>query len=260
MTYQWWPLFDLRLAGPALTLRPMREADLDLLSAELPPDLEMNPARTRFDLLGERVGRGASRHQEYWKAYGNWRPQEWRLNFVVTVREAGAGSGLAGSGPGSGAGSGLGSGLGSGVGSGLAGQVIGVQELEGVDNYLTLRTVDTSSYLIKSARGQGHGKEMRRAVLALAFGPLGAQAAITSAWHDNAASLGVSAALGYRPNGETRHEREPLTGTGDPAQTWADVMVHLRMKREEWLASGQAADIEITGFDPCRPLFGLPPA
>ena len=232
MTYQWWPLFDLRLAGPRLTLAPMRESDLDLLAEQLPADLEMNPARTRFGLAGERVDRGMSRHQEYWTAYGSWRPQAWRLNFVVTVR------GAADAGPG--------------------GQVIGVQELEGVDNFLTLRTVDTSSYLIKSARGQGYGKEMRRAVLALAFGPLGAQAAITSAWHDNAASLGVSQALGYRPNGETFHERESLTG--EPPQAWADVMVHLRMRREEWLASGQDRDIEIAGFDPCRPLFGLTPA
>ena len=136
--------------------------------------------------------------------------------------------------------------------------MIGVQELEGVDSFLTLRTVDTSSYLIKPARGQGYGKEMRRAVLALAFGPLQAQAAITSAWHDNAASLGVSAALGYRPNGETLHEREPLDERS--SNVWADVMVHLRMRREDWLSAGRAADIEITGFDDCRPLFGLPPA
>ena len=40
---------------------------------------------------------------------------------------------------------------------------------------------------------------MRRAVLALAFGPLGAEAAITSAWPDNGASLGVSQSLGYLP-------------------------------------------------------------
>lgn len=243
MTYAWWPLFDLRLAGPRLTLRPMRESDLDLAAERLPEDLEMNPARIRFDGLGERVGRGLSRHQEYWTAYGSWRPAAWRLNFVVTVRAGGAGAGLD------------------------DGEVIGVQELEGVDSFLTLRTVDTSSYLIRSARGLGYGKEMRRAVLALAFGPLDAQAAITSAWHDNAASLAVSAALGYRPNGESLHEREPLTGSGagggsggGEGEAWADVMVHLRMKREEWLASGQGAGFEITGFDPCRPLFGLPPS
>jgi hypothetical protein len=48
--------------------------------------------------------------------------------------------------------------------------------------------------------------------LALAFGPLQAQAAITSAWHDNHASLGVSRALGYRPNGESLHARGHQTG------------------------------------------------
>jgi RimJ/RimL family protein N-acetyltransferase len=259
MTYEWWPLFDLRLAGPRLTLRPMREADLDLLAGQLPEDLELDPAATRFDHVGERVQRGIVTHQGYWKAYGSWRPQAWRLNFVVT----------AGAGPG--------------------GSVIGVQELEGVDNFLVTRTVDTSSYLNKSARGQGYGKEMRRAVLTLAFGPLNARAAITSAWHDNEASLGVSRALGYRPNGESLHEREfpeasragaGVVGAGlaeasraaagragagqagagrAEAGTRADVMVHLRMLSQYWLDSGQASDFTIEGFDASRPLFGLPP-
>jgi RimJ/RimL family protein N-acetyltransferase len=261
VSYEWWPLFDLRLAGPRLTLRPMRESDLDLLAGQLPEDLELDPAATRFEGVGERVERGIVTHQGYWNAYGGWRPQAWRLNFVVSLRAA------------------------------ADGQVIGVQELEGLDNFLVLRTVDSSSYLIKSVRGQGYGKEMRRAVLALAFGPLQAQAAVTAAWHDNAASLGVSRALGYRPNGEWLQERlfpeagpakagpagagaagagpgEAAAGTGlgeaGPAQAGAgaqrpvDVMVHLRMLRQDWLASGQDADIEITGFDPCRPLFGLP--
>lgn len=228
MTYQWWPLFDLRLAGPRLTLRPMRESDLDLLAAELPEDLELDPAATRFEHVGERVGRGMVSHQGYWKAYGSWRPQAWRLNFVVSL------------------------------GAGPGGRVIGVQELEGLDNFLVLRTVDTSSYLNKSARGQGYGKEMRRAVLALAFGPLQAQAAVTAAWHDNQASLGVSRALGYRPNGEWLQEREfPEAGSAAPR---ADVMVHLRMLREDWVASGQGADFEIAGFSACHPLFGLPPS
>jgi RimJ/RimL family protein N-acetyltransferase len=248
MTYEWWPLFDLRLAGPRLTLRPMREADLDLLAGQLPEDLELDPAATRFDPVGERVKRGIITHQGYWRAYGNWRPQAWRLNFVVSL------------------------------GPGPGGPVIGVQELEGLDNFLVLRTVDSSSYLSKPARGQGYGKEMRRSVLALAFGPLQAQAAITAAWHDNGASLGVSRALGYRPNGEWLQERElpeasqavagaaeagaadaGLAEAGAEAEPRADVMVHLRMRREDWLASGQGADVEIKGFDACRPLFGLPP-
>ena len=239
MTYEWWPLFDLRLAGPRLTLRPMREADLALLAGQLPEDLELDPAATRFDHLGERVQRGIITHQEYWSHYGNWRPQVWRLNFVVALAAGGAGGD-----------------------SSRGAQVIGVQELEGINNFLTVRTVMTSSYLTKPARGQGYGKEMRRAALALAFGPLQAQAAITSAWHDNQASLGVSRALGYRPNGETLTEREPPeAGRADVhsrAEVSVDVMVQMRMLRQEWLDSGQASGFSIEGFDPCRPLFGLP--
>ena len=129
-----------------------------------------------------------------------------------------------------------------------AGEIVGVQELEGND-FLTLRTVDSSSFLIPAARGQGNGKQMRSAVLALAFGPLQAEAAITSAWHDNHASLGVSRALGYRPNGESLDAR----GNG------VDVMRHMRLRRAEWLASGIGDQVLISGFEACRPLFGLPP-
>ena len=131
-------------------------------------------------------------HQGYWRSYGTWRPEAWRVNFVVSA----------------------------------AGQILGAQELEGND-FPVLRTVDTASFLVPSARGRGYGKQMRRAVLALAFGPMGAQAAITSAWHDNHASLGVSRALGYQPNGESLHAR----------RDGADVMVHMRMLRAEWLAA-----------------------
>ena len=215
MSNDYWPLFDLRLRAGELTLRAMTEADLGPLASLLPDDVEQDPGFPRIPGGDARSRRGTVLHQFYWRAWGTWRPEDWRLGFVV----------LAG------------------------GQIIGVQELEGRD-FLTLRTVDTSSYLVESARGQGLGKLMRRAVLALGFGPLGAQAAITSAWHDNAASLGVSRALGYRPNGETLHPRDGR----------ADVMVHLRMRRDEWLAGQAGTGITISGFDPCRPFFGLPPA
>src|SRR5262249_19574608 len=65
-------------------------------------------------------------------AIGTWRPQAWRLSLVV--RSAG-------------------------------GEILGVQELEGND-FPTLRTVDSSSFLIPPARGRGYGKQMRTAVLA----------------------------------------------------------------------------------------------
>jgi RimJ/RimL family protein N-acetyltransferase len=217
VTHPYWPLFDLRLRSADLELRPMTEADLAQLADELPDDLEQDPAATTYDMAGARVGRGVVVHQTYWKNFGSWRPEAWRLNFVV--RHGGA--------------------------------MIGVQELEGND-FRTLRTVDTSSYLLSASRGRGFGKRMRGAVLALAFGPLEAEAAITSAWRDNEASLGVSRALGYRPNGESRMEREGGLGV--------DVLTHLMLPRDAWEASGLGNDVEIEGFDPCRPFFGLPGA
>jgi RimJ/RimL family protein N-acetyltransferase len=213
VTNRYWPLFDLRLASPDLVLRPVTEDDLGQLADLLPADVEQDPQAGTFAIEDQPVRRGMVLHQGYWKAFGSWRPDAWRLSFLVSA----------------------------------AGQVIGVQELEGSD-FPVLRTVDTSSFLVHSARGRGYGQQMRRAVLALAFGPLQAQAAITSAWHDNHASLGVSRALGYQPNGESLHAH--------PGRV--DTLLHLRLKRADWLAGQVGAGIEVSGFEPCRPLFGLP--
>lgn len=192
----------------------MTEGDRLAVADLLPEDVELDPAATTYDVREPGIVRGIVVHQDYWRAYGTWRPGEWRLPFAVFLQE----------------------------------ELIGAQELEGTD-FPTLRTVDTSSFLLPAARGRGLGRSMRRAVLALAFGPLEAQAAITSAWHDNQASLGVSRSLGYRPNGESLHRR----GDG------VDTMVHLRLLRADWLAAGGGERVEIRGFEPCRPLFGLPP-
>src|SRR5215471_16956277 len=99
MTYRYWPLFDLRLTSPGLALRPMTEADLAGLADLLPDDVEQDPAATTYDVGDARLGRGIVVHQHYWKAYGTWHPQAWRLGFVVRA----------------------------------AGQTVGVQELEGND-------------------------------------------------------------------------------------------------------------------------------
>jgi RimJ/RimL family protein N-acetyltransferase len=192
----------------------MAEEDLFPLAKIVPDDLEMDPSATSYPGIEDlRMRRGIVVHQEYWKAYGTWKPESWRLMFTVWH----------------------------------AGERIGVQALEG-DDFARLRTVDSFSWLVMGARGRGLGRQMREAVLALAFGPLEAQAAITSAWHDNHASLGVSRALGYQPNGESYDAR------GDRA----DRMVHLRLLRENWLSAGGGDGIDIEGVLPCRPFFGVP--
>ncbi len=212
MTHRFWPVLDIRLATPLVQLRPMTEADQDELAVLLPDDVELDPAATSYPGRDGRAGRGTVLHQGYWKSYGTWSPEAWRLSFVVTS----------------------------------GGAVVGVQELEGND-FARLGTLDSSSFLVERARGHGLGKEMRRAVLALGFGPLAAEVAVTEAWQDNAASLGVSRSLGYRPNGEALHRR----GDG------VDTMVHLRLTRADWLAGDLAAGVEVAGYEAALPFFGV---
>lgn len=34
-------------------------------------------------------------------------------------------------------------------------------------------------------------------------------------------------------------------------------MVHIRLTRADWLASDGSRDIVVSGFEPCRPFFGV---
>jgi RimJ/RimL family protein N-acetyltransferase len=88
---------------------------------------------------------------------------------------------------------------------------------------------------------------MRAAVLHLAFACLGAEEATSGAEEGNGASLGVSRKLGYRPDGRMRLE---VGGV---------LRVHrrLRLTRADW-ESHRTLPVEVTGLEPCLPLFGLP--
>ena len=205
-------MFDIRLSTPHLELRHLTEVDLGTLAAILPDDAEQDPSLTSYPALDPVSTRGVRVHQDYWRARGNWRPDSWALSFGA-FRE---------------------------------GELIGYQGLEGED-FATLRTVDSSSFLIPEVRGQGLGKEMRAAVLALAFGPLDARFTVTSAWSNNYASLGVSRALGYVDNGFAAHRRGEV----------ADEMKSLRLTREQWLRGGWEDQVTVTGVDSCLLFFGL---
>jgi len=78
-----------------------------------------------------------------------------------------------------------------------------------------------------------------------------AQSAITAAWDDNHTSPGVSRSIGYQPNGQYRHRRDDRDGDG------VGSMIHLRLTHEDWLSSGAGEGARITGFEACRPYFGV---
>jgi len=205
-------MFDLRLTTPDLELRHLTETDLSPLAAIIPEDAWQDPSSTSYPGIDPARARGIVAHQDYWRARGNWRPESWALSFGVFRK----------------------------------GELLGYQGLEG-DDFATLRTVDSSSFLTQAVRGKGFGKQMRAAVLTLAFGALGARFAITSAWSDNYASLGVSRAVGYMDNGVTAQRRGETAGE----------MIHLRLTRERWLTSGWAERMTVEGVDECMPFFGL---
>jgi len=212
VTHIAWPLFDLRLTIADLVLRPTTEADLPAIAALLPADVELDPSLPGFPGPDTAADRAARIYQGYWGGLGRWRPASWDLVFLVE----------------------------------RSGVILGQQTLEAKD-FAVLQTVETASWLVTEARGRGIGKQMRLAVLALAFEGLGALVAETEAWHHNAASLGVSASLGYLPNGSYRHA----------SATGADEMVRMRLPAERWRELHGATTVEISGLEPCLPHMGV---
>jgi RimJ/RimL family protein N-acetyltransferase len=125
------------------------------------------------------------------------------------------------------------------------GEPAGMQDVLGTD-FSAFGTVDTFSWLSPGLRGRGLGKEMRQAVLHLAFAGLGAREANSDAFTDNHASNRVSQALGYQPNGVDWATRR---GAAAQLNRW-------RLTREHW-STGRRDDIELLGVTECLPVLGI---
>ena len=207
-----WPLSGLRLVTPRLELRPTSEADVDELAGVISLDVEMDPEVPSFATGDDSAIHRTRLALAYWRAMGQWRADDWAL--LLTVRSRG--------------------------------DAVGVQVIEG-RRFAVRRTVETASWLAAEQRGRGIGKEMRGAVLSLAFDILGAGVAETEALADNRASLGVSRALGYEPNGENVFDHDGVPET----------MLHLRLTRERWQDRRLNWPVEITGWESTLLLFGL---
>jgi RimJ/RimL family protein N-acetyltransferase len=215
MNADWWPLTGLRLRTPRLELRLPSAADLEALAALAATGVH-DPAVQPFAFPwtdAPPAERARSTMQYHWSQWAAWKPEKWALELAV-VRD---------------------------------GTVVGTQGV-GAEHFAVLREVDTGSWLGRAYHRQGIGTEMRAAVLQLAFDGLGAQYALSSAFTDNPASLGVSRKLGYAPDGIARH-----VSRGRPATTQ-----RLRLDRETW-AGRRAVPVSIEGLEPCLPMFGLGP-
>ena len=148
--------------------------------------------------------------QFWWRSRADWSPDSWVFNGAVFVD----------------------------------GRPVGMQDMR-AKTFSSLRTVSTGSWLGREHQGRGLGKEMRAAVLHLAFEGLGAVEARSGAWNDNLVSHRVSQSLGYR-----QLEGALALRRGKP-----DRLVEFVLDRDTWLAR-RRNDIEITGLEPCLELFG----
>ena len=127
----------------------------------------------------------------------------------------------------------------------IDGTAVGMQSLMAKKFPIT-RQVDSGSWLGWRYQGQGYGTEMRAAALYFAFTELGAEVAVSTSFADNPASIAVSRRNGYKDNGVDR-----LTRDGTMAEA-----LQLRLTRDDWQRH-RTLEVQVDGFDRCRPLFGL---
>lgn len=209
-----WPVFGLRVRTPRLELRPV-DPDLAFEVAELAAAGVHDPAIMPFaipwtDAEPPALQQNVVRY--YLETWAQFRPEQWRLPFAVLDGD----------------------------------RVVGVQDL-GARDFPVLRQFTTGSWVGRSFQGRGIGREMRTAVLHVGFAGLDARRAQSDAFTDNAASLAVTRALGYRPNGTAWYLRR-----GEPAECLSFIL-----DRDGWEAT-RRDDIVIEGLDErVRSFMGL---
>lgn len=188
-----WPLFGLEIETPRLLLRPLRDDELpELVQAALDGIHDAGPTPFAFpwtDAPADELPRNLAQYE--WSLRNRVSPANWAIPFAVH----------------------------------LDGRVIGMQDLTAHD-FANRKTVESGSWITQSAQGQGIGTEMRQGLLQFAFDTLGADWAESGAAEWNERSLGVSAKLGYTPNGIYRVSPRP----GEPVDE-----IKLRLARDEFI-------------------------
>ena len=203
-----YPPLDVEIRTPRLTLAGATD---DLLERLVPlvragvADTEPWPFDDPISFYAESPEREWRWLRGIWAGRGRMSPDSWRLYFAVVVD----------------------------------GEPVGMQDLVG-KNFARFGTVSSFSWLAPGRRGQGLGKEMRAAILHLAFAGLGAREAGSDAFVDNAASNAISRGLGYEQNGTDWDTRR---GEAARIQQW-------RLTRDTW-ERGRRDDIDLAGVEEC---------
>lgn len=215
MAHPHWPLFDLEIRTPRITvvgLTDDRAVELAALAARGIHDDGFMP----FSVPWSRADSPELERQAlqfYWRCRADTSPAGWNINLVVLVD----------------------------------GEVAGTTGLIASD-FGRMRQFETGSWLGREHQGRGIGTEMRIATLTLGFDGFGAEWATTGAWHDNAASLGVTRRLGYVQQGRRRAIRDDRS---------PDTLFGFEMARAHFEQHVRRDDIELIGVGPVRELLGI---
>ena len=214
MTPSAWPLFDLRVTTPRLTLRPATDGELmrlaDRAAGNVLPAAQAGFMTRWTQLPSPEFERNFM--QFHWRLRADWTPERWALSLgIYPAREA---------------------------------DPVGTIDADATE-FAATRAVSMGWWLLPEARGRGIGKEALAAITHLLFDGLGTVEARAHVHPDNAASLAVAIANGFRPDGTERI----LGGDGHAFDA-----IRVVLTRAEW---ERRDDISITGLDGCAELFGL---
>jgi RimJ/RimL family protein N-acetyltransferase len=206
-----WPLFGLVVRTPRLEVRVPREDEFEALIEVVDGGIHQPGTMPFFVPWTEVEPRQRARQaaQFWWGQRARWSPEDWAFTGAVFVD----------------------------------GHPVGVQELS-AKRFGAVRSVETGSWLGLAHQGQGLGREMREAVLHLAFEGLGAEEALSGAFEDNPSSLATSRAVGYEENGEALEPRRDGVGR----------TVRFRLSRARW-ERRRRRDVEISGLGDCLEMF-----
>jgi RimJ/RimL family protein N-acetyltransferase len=206
-----WPLFDLVVRTPRLEWRLPRDEEFAGLIAVVDAGVH-DPEEMPFTFPWtdqEPAARAVSAAQHWWGARAHWSVDDWGFTGAVFVE----------------------------------GRPVGVQGML-ARKFRLVRSVESGSWLGRQYQGQGLGREMREAMLHLAFAGLDAEEALSGAFEDNVASLATSRSVGYVENGEGRMSRREESARA----------IRFRLDRPTW-EQRRRDDIEICGLEPCLHMF-----
>lgn len=167
MAHPFWPLFDVEVRTPRITLRYLDD-ELETRLIQVASQGIHSPDFMPFAVPWTDIESPEFERQAldfYWRNRAA-RPESWNILFAVIAD----------------------------------GEVVGSTNL-GAEGFPIKRWFETGSWLGTPHQGQGLGKELRVATLHLGFLAFDGLVAGTGAFVDNAPSLGVTRSLGYEPNG-----------------------------------------------------------